>query len=79
VDFYCAELRLAVEVDGPVHDGHCIQDRERDDDLASLGVWVVRLHNAEVLGQLEAAAAYLARCCERAAKQRGLLPSPASR
>jgi very-short-patch-repair endonuclease len=46
VDFYCAELWLAVEVDGPVHQGRDIDDRERDEHLASLGADVVRLRNA---------------------------------
>ena len=54
VDFYCAQLWLAVEVDGAVHQGRRVDDRERDDHLATLGVRVVRLLNADVLDRLDA-------------------------
>jgi very-short-patch-repair endonuclease len=80
VDFYCAELWLAVEVDGPAHQGRGIDDRERDEHLASLGVSVVRLRNVEVLERLDAVVGQLARCCERIARRRLLSPpSPAPR
>jgi very-short-patch-repair endonuclease len=54
VDFYCAELRLALEVDGAVHDAQRFDDRAREDHLASLGVCVMRPRNDDVLEHLDA-------------------------
>jgi very-short-patch-repair endonuclease len=80
VDFYCADLWLAVEVDGGVHEGRRIDDRQRDEHLASLGVRVVRVGNADVLERLDAVVGELAHCCERRALQRRwLLPPPPPR
>src|ERR1700694_4888353 len=41
VDFYCAALKVAVEVDGPVHDGRRDYDVWRDESLRQLGVAIV--------------------------------------
>jgi very-short-patch-repair endonuclease len=70
VDFYCAELWLAVEVDGAVHQRRRFDDRQRDEDLASLGVRVVRLRNADVLERLDAVIGQLVHDCERIARRR---------
>src|SRR5881628_1824201 len=50
VDFYCAELRLAVEVDGPVHRSRAQAeyDEARSRSLAHAGVGVVRIRNEQV-------------------------------
>ena len=48
VDFYCAEAELIVEVDGLVHRGQEIQDRERKEGLEELGLRVLRLTAREV-------------------------------
>jgi Protein of unknown function (DUF559) len=53
VDFYCAELRLAVEVDGLVHDTRGSEDQRRDAALEALGLRVIRFPDAEVNEQLE--------------------------
>jgi very-short-patch-repair endonuclease len=76
VDFYCAELWLVVEVDGPVHETRCIDDRERDGDLALLGVRVVRLRNADVLERLDATLQQLAHRCQHIAEQHGIARGP---
>ena len=49
VDFYCAERRLIVEVDGSVHDRQRAADEERQAILDASGYRVVRLHNDTVL------------------------------
>jgi very-short-patch-repair endonuclease len=67
VDFYCAPLWLAVEVDGEVHRRRCAQDQQRDEDLAALGVRIVRLLNCDVIERLDAVLDELTRCCERIA------------
>ncbi len=56
VDFYCAEAKLVVEVDGAVHDepGHYEYDTERQQFLEALGLRVLRFTNAAVVGQADA-------------------------
>ncbi|MBX4181289.1 endonuclease domain-containing protein [Candidatus Parcubacteria bacterium] len=52
MDFYCASLKLAVEVDGEVHDA--VRDKERDNVLKEkFGVEVVRYKNEDVLNNIE--------------------------
>ncbi len=48
LDFYCVEERLAIEVDGPVHDSQAENDSERDRALAALGIQTLRFKNEEV-------------------------------
>ncbi|RYE93565.1 MAG: endonuclease domain-containing protein, partial [Myxococcales bacterium] len=52
-DFYCAELRLVVELDGSIHERQPEYDRQRDRTMAWLGVRVVRVRNDEVLLDVE--------------------------
>jgi very-short-patch-repair endonuclease len=70
VDFYCPELRLAVEVDGMVHQARGAEDRQRDEHLTSQGVQVVRVRNADVLERLDAVVdRLLSHCCESASRR----------
>jgi len=49
VDFYCRELRLAIELDGAVHqtpEGQ-LRDRARDTHLRSCGIRVIHLQNEQ--------------------------------
>jgi very-short-patch-repair endonuclease len=48
VDFYCAEKRLIIEVDGPVHETTQEQDAARQQALEMQGFRVLRLKNCEV-------------------------------
>jgi very-short-patch-repair endonuclease len=48
VDFYCAEAKLVIEVDGPVHDYTVEEDKVRQEFLESLGLQVLRITNDEV-------------------------------
>lgn len=50
LDFYCAEMRLVVEVDGGVHrePGQRARDELRDRVLAERGLQVLRVSNEEV-------------------------------
>lgn len=47
VDFYSSMFRLAVEVDGPIHDQQKEADRARQDILEELGLIVFRI-NTEI-------------------------------
>jgi len=46
LDFFCAEARLVVELDGGVHDDQVERDAARTLALAALGFRVLRLPNA---------------------------------
>jgi len=51
-DFYCAELKLIIEIDGDSHAEQAQYDAERSAFLASQGVHVLRYANRDVLGNL---------------------------
>ena len=55
VDFYCHELSLAIEVDGPTHDLPETQkdDRIRQTTLEALGVRFLRFKDEEIIGNPE--------------------------
>lgn len=46
VDFYCKDLKLAIEIDGSDHDYH--KDKIRQDKLEALGVHFLRFSNREI-------------------------------
>jgi cyclase len=49
-DFYCHEVRLVVEVDGPIHQSpeQVEHDRQRDGVMNDLGIKVLRFSNDQV-------------------------------
>jgi len=50
VDFYCASLGLAIEIDGKVHDFQKVRDQERDNLLREkFEIKVIRYTNEEIL------------------------------
>ena len=51
VDFYCAEQRLAVEVDGPVHDRRSDYDQAREEILSRRGIRLLRIRAEETTEQ----------------------------
>jgi very-short-patch-repair endonuclease len=57
VDFYCPELKLAIEIDGPSHrmDGVPEYDAQRQLFLEGKGITVLRVTNARVYQDLDAA------------------------
>jgi very-short-patch-repair endonuclease len=60
VDFYCSEAALVIEIDGPMHDALTVEDAERQQELESRGLTVLRFTNAEVIGNLDAVIAKIA-------------------
>lgn len=71
LDFYCAEIRLAVELDGGQH-AESSRDRARDAYLAEQGITVLRFWNNQVLRETEAALEVIyAAVCARLADQGG--------
>jgi len=53
VDFYCDELKLAIEIDGDSHDFRQEYDTKRTEDLNKYWITVLRFTNDEVLKNLE--------------------------
>jgi len=51
LDFYCAQAKLCIEIDGPIHDDHRERDAERTAWLEAAGYRVIRFHNDEVMDQ----------------------------
>jgi len=50
VDFYCAKFKLAIELDGELHDFQVDRDKERDDYLKEkFGLKIIRYRNEEIL------------------------------
>jgi very-short-patch-repair endonuclease len=61
VDFFCAERRLIVEVDGPIHAEQIDYDRERQSVLEACGYRVLRVSADAVTTDLEEVLASIAR------------------
>ncbi|BET57747.1 endonuclease domain-containing protein [Geobacter sp. 60473] len=55
VDFYCAELKLVIEIDGAGHatDEGIVYDAGRTAFLEGLGLRVIRFGNHEVMNNIE--------------------------
>ena len=53
VDFYCAELHLAIEIDGDSHAEAIEYDTTRTADLAAFGISLIRYTNDEILNNLD--------------------------
>ena len=49
-DFYCHELKLAIEVDGGIHDREDVKTNDiiRENDLNDFGIKVIRFSNFEI-------------------------------
>ncbi len=52
LDFYSTAHKLAIEVDGDIHDQQQEQDAIRTQHLAARGIRVIRFRNEEVLKEL---------------------------
>jgi very-short-patch-repair endonuclease len=56
VDYYCADERLVVELDGKSHNDAEDYDRQRSAFLAKLGLTVLRVTNDDVMTNLDGVA-----------------------
>ena len=72
IDFYCKELKLAIEIDGPIHftPQAIAEDRNRDYALAELGIRILRFTNDQVFNNID----YVIRTIILATKNRPLEP-----
>ncbi len=64
VDFCSFEVRLVVEVDGPIHEYSGEQDALRQEFLEALGFRVLRFTNQAVLNELDAVVEQIAEAVE---------------
>ena len=47
-DFYCSKEKLAIELDGKIHDFTKEKDSKRDEILNNLGITVLRIKNEDL-------------------------------
>ena len=52
-DFYCSELKIAIEIDGSSHNRKTGTDKLRDKFLKAVGIDTIRFSNDEVLNHIE--------------------------
>lgn len=48
VDFYCHELRLAIEIDGEIHEHQYLEDAQRQGEIEKYGVTFLRFQNIDI-------------------------------
>ena len=67
VDFYCPKARLVVEIDGGQHmePERITRDRNRDGQLAEIGLHVLRFDNRQVLNEIEGVVEVIGSYCEK--------------
>ena len=65
-DFYCAKVRLVIEIDGAAHEqsDRAARDAVRDEWMRSRGLQVMRIAARDVLANPEAVADGLYRICK---------------
>lgn len=65
IDFYCAEAKLCIEIDGDSHADQVEYDQARTEYLNERGYTVIRFTNREVWHQLDAVLQAIADECRR--------------
>ena len=76
VDFYCPQLRLAIEIDGYQHfyEENIEYDNKRTEYIESQDIYVLRFENSEVNKDIEYVRYIINNVCE--ARQKGLSIAP---
>ncbi|TAN33587.1 endonuclease domain-containing protein [Patescibacteria group bacterium] len=77
LDFYCVELKLAIEIDGLSHHSEKAfeEDCKRQKYLESLGITVMRYNSEDVFKKLEQVAEQIYQTCQNLNAK---LPTPTS-
>jgi very-short-patch-repair endonuclease len=70
LDFCCVERRLAIELDGGVHEAQVEQDAAREQVLAATGIRVLRFPNDEVRDRLPLVLAKIREAAQEALPER---------
>jgi very-short-patch-repair endonuclease len=71
VDFYCIKAKLAVEVDGGIHNLQSQQDTIRDDILNSHGIRVHRVTNERVASSINDVILEISKICNQRVNNEG--------
>ncbi len=66
-DFYCAEVGLVIELDGPIHDRQAEYDKHRDAVFAQRKLTVLRIPNPRVLGEIDTVLSEIVTLCRNPA------------
>jgi len=53
LDFYCPERKLAIEIDGKMHDNQIEHDKARQEILESIGIEFLRFRNTDVIYDID--------------------------
>jgi very-short-patch-repair endonuclease len=70
VDFYCHQVRLVVEIDGPIHQYQQEYDRERENILRQHELHLIRFTDKEVMEDLESVLARLRVACRKLSQEK---------
>ena len=65
VDFYCMKMKLAIEVDGGIHNTQSEQDFIRDEILISHGIRVFRVTNERVASSIDNVILEISKICSQ--------------
>ena len=68
VDFYCAELDLVIEIDGPIHQHQKEYDEHRTKYLESVGKQVIRFTNRQIIEDVDTVLCSVEAHCNNARK-----------
>jgi very-short-patch-repair endonuclease len=66
VDFYCAELDLIIEIDGPIHQHQREYDEHRTKYLEIVRKHVIRFTNQQILEDVDAVLRVISALCKNA-------------
>ena len=72
LDFYCPQLKLAIEVDGPTHEGEdaAVYDANRQAFIENYGIHFLRFRNEQIYRQLDSVLETIATTEEQLARDR---------
>jgi very-short-patch-repair endonuclease len=67
-DFYCSDLKLVIELDGPIHhsEASLLYDQRRDDFMRSNGYTVLRFSNEMLIEETERIFDEIDKCVRKA-------------
>jgi len=65
VDFYCAEAKLVIEIDGDSHSGNEAYDSARQHFIESFGVRFLRFTNCDISESIEGVVGMIEKECRR--------------
>ena len=67
VDFFCPEIKLAIELDGAVHgyESNIRKDKKRQNEIEALGIKVLRFSNCDIFENMDEVLNNIANNCKQ--------------